>query len=174
MLLVLLVAALGGDTTSPSLAAEGQKCTLKSGMSCTYGDCGSMTFGCEGGKWKVTAANGPPPSARSASPPQGMTSETTVTRTNADALPVASVKEKGPPWQQCNTRARFECMPRSQGAAPPRGESVPLVCGCAPRCPRARPVLIAREARGRWPDGSRKAAFMCAKGGIPASRPPDR
>jgi hypothetical protein len=60
---------------------------------------------------------------------------------------------------------------RSQGVAPPQGETVPQVCGCIPRCPASRRVLIAREGEGRWPDGSRKGRFSCATAGIPSAAP---
>jgi len=54
--------------------------------------------------------------------------------------------------------------------APPYGETVPRVCGCIPGCPPGL-VLIALEAEGRWPDGSRKGRFSCATGGIPSAAP---
>jgi hypothetical protein len=41
------------------------------------------------------------------------------------------------------------------------------VCGCIPACPPSRSVLIAHEAEGRWPDGTRKGSFSCAHDGLP-------
>jgi hypothetical protein len=76
-----------------------------------------------------------------------------------------------PAWKTCPARQTFGCTARSQGAAPAHGETVPQVCGCIPRCPSSRRVLIAFEAEGRWPDGSRKGRFSCASAGIPSAAP---
>ena len=76
------------------------------------------------------------------------------------------------PWKICPAHTSFGCASRSQGVAPAYGETVPQVCGCIPRCPAARHVLIAFEADGKWPDGSRKGRFSCATAGIPSAAPP--
>jgi hypothetical protein len=89
--------------------------------------------------------------------------------------PQPSVKASAPAphaaWKACPAHTSFRCTARSQGVAPPHGETVPQVCGCIPRCPASRPVLIAFEADGRWPDGSRKGRFSCATAGIPSAAP---
>ena len=75
---------------------------------------------------------------------------------------------KAPPaWKHCPTHRHFGCETRSQGMAPAPGETIPEVCGCVPSCPRARPILIAQEADGTWPDGSQKGTFTCAESGLP-------
>jgi hypothetical protein len=51
--------------------------------------------------------------------------------------------------------------------APGPGERIPEVCGCLPSCPRRRPILIAQEADGTWPDGSLKGTFTCAESALP-------
>jgi hypothetical protein len=133
----------GCPTKAPMV---GNKCALKRKVSCSYGDCESMTFACVTGKWKVTAANGPPPVAQN----KGLQT------TN---------------WKLCAPSNRFICAPRSQGIAPAQGETVPLVCGCAPQCDGL--TLIAHEADGLWPDGSRKGFFQCSISGIPGAKPQD-
>jgi hypothetical protein len=86
----------------------------------------------------------------------------------------AAAAKRRAAWKSCPARSTstFRCMPRSQGVAPPRGETVPQVCGCIPRCPASSPVLLAFEAEGRWPDGSRKGRFSCGTAGIPSAPPP--
>jgi hypothetical protein len=49
---------------------------------------------------------------------------------------------------------------------------VPQVCGCIPTCSGASHTLIAFEAEGKWPDGSRKGRFSCSTSGIPSAAPP--
>jgi hypothetical protein len=81
-----------------------------------------------------------------------------------------------PSWKSCARGAYFECREVSHGIAPHRAEpgleasEFPVVCGCVPRCKTFR-FLIALEANGRWPDGSRRGRFSCEKGGIPSVAP---
>lgn len=135
------------DGCPPDAPAADTPCAVNRTVSCSYGACASITFACVARKWTMTAANGPPP-----------VSQNRAARTFG--------------WKSCTPPNHFECTPRSQGFAPPRGETVPLVCGCAPTC--AGLTLIAREANGFWPDGSRKGLFQCAVGGIPGAKPDDR
>jgi hypothetical protein len=83
--------------------------------------------------------------------------------------PSAKAKTAKPPpaWKQCPAHRHFGCEMRSQGMAPAPGERIPEVCGCIPRCPRRRPILIAQETDGTWPDGSLKGTFTCAESGLP-------
>jgi hypothetical protein len=135
------------DGCPTGMPVEGKACKAKQARSCSYGACASITLGCIAGKWKVTAANGPPPG----SPQQTVAPKTL--------------------WKVCPSSSIFQCTPRSQGFAPPRGEEVPIVCGCMGPC---NATVIAREVEGRWPDGSRKGAFSCAQTSIPAANPQAR
>ena len=147
--------------------AQGGVCAAP-GKICSYGDCGSLAYTCDPQKrtWFISGGTAPPPSApgggvRPPAPPP---------------LPPPPPERAAAPasratWKTCPARTIFRCTPRSQGAAPPRGEAVPQVCGCIPRCPASRPVLIAFEADGHWPDGSRKGRFICATAGIPSASP---
>src|SRR5262245_42208299 len=67
-----------------------------------------------------------------------------------------------PDWKRCPDGTTFGCAARSQGVAPARGETVPQYCGCIPRCPLSRHVLITQQAGGSWPDGSAKGRFSCS------------
>lgn len=131
--------------------AQGGACAVP-GKTCSYGDCGSLAYACDRQKrtWFVSGGTAPPPSM-----PGGK----------------AATPASPPSWRIRPARKTFGCAPRSQGVAPPRGETVPQVCGCIPRCPASRRVLIALEGAGRWPDGSRKGRFSCATAGIPSAAP---
>lgn len=152
--------------------AQGSECRAP-GKTCSYGDCGSLAYTCDPQKrtWSISGGTAPPPSM-----PRG---DVHPMQTPPATPPLPSqlpVKATAPvprtAWKTCPARTIFGCRARSQGAAPPRGETVPQVCGCIPRCPASRPVLIASEADGRWPDGSRKGRFSCANAGIPSAAPP--
>jgi len=147
--------------------AQGSPCAAPRNT-CWYGDCGSQAYTCDPHKrtWFISGVTAPPPSMPHAGvhpspdapgPPQ----------------PQSKAAAPAPPasWKTCPAHTTFGCTARSQGAAPPRGETVPQVCGCIPHCPASRPVLIAFEADGRWPDGSRKGRFSCATAGIPSAAP---
>ncbi len=142
---------------------QGGICTA-AGKTCSYGDCGSLAYICDPQKrtWFISGGTAPPPSMSrgNVNPPQ-------------PSINVAAPASR-PAWKTCPARMTFRCTSRSQGVAPPRGEMVPQVCGCIPRCPASRPVLIAFEADGRWPDGSRKGRFSCASAGIPSAAPAGR
>jgi len=141
--------------------AQGSRCAT-AGKTCSYGDCGSLAYTCDqrNHSWFISGGTAPPPSM----PGSG-----------AHPSPQAPVKSappaSRPAWKVCASRQTFRCTSRSQGVAPPRGETVPQVCGCIPQCPASRPVLIAFEAEGKWPDGSRKGRFSCATAGIPSAAP---
>jgi len=131
---------------------QGGTCA-SAGKTCSYGNCGSLAYTCDPKKrtWFVSGVTAPPPSAAG-----------------------HDVRPSTPPsaWKTCPAQTTFRCTARSQGPAPPRGETVPQVCGCIPQCPSSQQVLIAFEAEGRWPDGSRKGRFSCAASGIPSAAPP--
>ncbi len=162
------VAADRTDGCPDGAPAQGSVCAAP-GKTCSYGDCGSMAYTCDPQKrtWFISGGTAPPPSmprgdVHPPSPPPGP----------PPIPPQPPVKTAAPaPWKTCPTRTSFRCTARSQGAAPPWGETVPQVCGCIPRCPASRPVLIAFEADGRWPDGSRKGRFSCATAGLPSAAP---
>jgi hypothetical protein len=131
--------------------APGAAC-MKPGKKCSYGSCGAMELTCEAKtrKWVVSGVVAPPPSRPDAGAPP---------------RPIPATNE--PAWKRCPAHHHFGCEPRSQGIAPAPGETIPEVCGCLPTCPSFRSVLIAQEAEGRWPDGTRKGRFTCARDGIP-------
>jgi hypothetical protein len=128
------------DGCAETAPAQGSKCS-KVGRSCTYGDCGTLTYTCGSNRrWVVTGGTAPPPS-----PP-----------------PAAN-------WKTCPAGQRFGCRARSQGIAPARGETIPEVCGCIPDCDGLQ--LIAFQLDERWPDGSRKGNFVCSASGLPSAAP---
>lgn len=156
--------------------APGGACA-KPGKTCSYGECGSLAYTCDAGRrtWFISGVVAPPPSAPGggARPAPTTVVPTTTMQTSASSVPApTSTTKKAPPtWKQCPKALPFGCETRSQGVAPARGETIPKVCGCVPRCPPSSRVLISREAGGKWPDGSLKGRFTCATGGIPSAPP---
>src|SRR6185295_20285104 len=144
------------DGCPDAAPAQGAACKTP-GKTCSYGSCGSLAYTCaaDSRKWFVSGGTAPPPSmpGHSATPP------------------VTTPQPTAPAWKACPAGGHFGCAPRSQGAAPPRGQEVPRVCGCIPTCPASRHVLISQDAGGTWPDGSRKGRFSCSSAGIPSARP---
>jgi hypothetical protein len=132
--------------------AQGSACT-KPGKKCSYGDCGSIELTCDGKtrKWLISGGAAPPPSAPGPPP----------------APPLKPTPVAAPSWKHCPANRHFGCEPRSQGVAPAPGDTIPEVCGCIPSCPPSRRALVAQEAEGTWPDGTRKGNFSCAENGIP-------
>ena len=141
--------------------AQGAACT-KPGKKCSYGDCGSLELTCDAKtrKWFISGGVGPPPSAPGAGP---------LPRPVPVAKPAPQPATPAPKaaWKHCPAHEHFGCEPRSQGIAPAPGETIPEVCGCIPSCAPSRSVLIAQDADGAWPDGTRKGTFTCAASGIP-------
>jgi hypothetical protein len=90
---------------------------------------------------------------------------------SAAPKPAPAKKSATPKWKTCPAGQRFGCRQRTQGAAPPRGETLPQVCGCVPRC-KAGLQVIAFQLEGTWPDGSRKGNFLCSASGPPRAAPP--
>lgn len=128
------------DGCAEAAPTQRAKCA-KVGKSCTYGDCGTLTYTCgRDRRWAVTGGTSPPPS-----PP-----------------PATG-------WKTCPAGQRFGCRARSQGIAPARGETIPEVCGCIPDCDGLQ--LIAFQLDERWPDGSRKGNFVCSASGLPSAAP---
>ena len=148
---------------------EGARCAPP-GKTCSYGHCGSRTYTCDAHKrtWFISSVAPPPPSRAGG----GGVNPLTQAPPPLPPQPAVGAAAASPAvWKTCPAHQTFGCSPRSQGAAPARDETVPQVCGCMPRCPASRRVLIAFEAEGRWPDGSRKGRFSCATAGIPAAAP---
>ena len=174
------------DGCPDNAPAQNGACALP-GRTCSYGDCGSIAYTCQSTTktWIITGGAAPPPSTpgsvrplvTSMPAPAGPITPTALgkpsPKAKADAKTSATragapVPARTPPdWRHCAAGLHFGCQMRSQGIAPAPGEIIPEVCGCVPRCRSPRAELIAFEAEGHWPDGSRKARFMCAAGGIP-------
>ena len=155
--------------------SQGAACT-KPGKKCSYGDCGSTELTCDAKtkKWLISGGVGPPPSlpggplphpGPAPKPEPGPAPAPAPAEKKAEAQ--ASGAKAPPTWKRCPGHERFGCETRSQGVAPAPGETIPEVCGCIPTCPSVRRVLISQEAEGRWPDGTRKGSFTCARDGLP-------
>ena len=144
---------------------QGGACT-KPGKKCSYGSCGSLELTCDAKtkKWLISGGTAPPPSAPGCGLPHpGPTPKPEP----APAEKKGELAKEAPVWKHCPAHERFGCEARSQGVAPAYGETIPEVCGCIPTCPPARSDLISQQAEGRWPDGTRKGTFSCARDGIP-------
>jgi hypothetical protein len=143
------------------------------GRTCSYGNCGSRTYTCDAQKrtWFISSVAPPPPSSAGRGGVHPLATPTAPSPLPPQPAVGTAAAAPDPVWKTCPARQTFGCRARSQGAAPARDETVPPVCGCVPRCPASHRVLIAFEAEGRWPDGSRKGRFSCAATGIPAAAP---
>jgi hypothetical protein len=146
---------------------QGAACT-KPNKKCVYGHCGSIELTCDAKtkKWIVSAVGAPPPSAPGGGLPHPGPAPKPEPAPDKKPDPAAVAKQP-PEWKRCPGHEHFGCETRSQGVAPAPGETLPEVCGCIPICPSFRSVLISQEAEGRWPDGTRKGTFTCARDGIP-------
>ena len=143
------------------------------GKTCSYGNCGSIAYTCDAQNraWFISGGTAPPPSMAGGGGVHALPHPSGAPPPPPQPPVNAAAPAPRPAWKTCPARQTFGCTARSQGAAPARGETVPQVCGCIPRCPVSRRVLIAFEAEGRWPDGSRKGRFSCASAGIPSAAP---
>jgi hypothetical protein len=152
----------------PNAAPQQGAACKTPGKACSYGSCGSMTYTCAADKrtWFVSGMVAPPPAAARGGamfvPPPPPSEAKGAT---------SSTKPPPPSWKACPAGRHFGCASRSQGAAPRPGQQIPQVCGCLPTCPLSQHVLIASDAGGTWPDGSRKGRFTCSSAGLPSAAP---
>ena len=77
--------------------------------------------------------------------------------------------EQFPP--DCGEGRHFDCVPISQGVAPPPGGG-PRVCTCVPdSCPAGTQVVV-DAGEGRWPDGTQRGRAGCGPPCCPSAAPP--